>query len=64
MSSDAFGVTAVGQISNQRYPLRRSAQQQQGIMSGAAGAFSFGMLLPEFYGEMPAAISNSSRVSL
>lgn len=59
MSSDAFRVTAMGQISNQRYPPRQSGQQQQDIMSGAVGAFSFGMLLLEVYGEMPAAVGRT-----
>lgn len=54
MSSDAFRVAAMGQISNQRYPPGQSGGQQD-IMSGAVGASSFGMLNLEVYGEMPAA---------
>lgn len=52
MSSDTFRFTAMGQTSNQRY-LRH--QQEQDIRSEAVGVFSFGMLLLEFYGEIPAA---------
>lgn len=52
VSSDAFRFTGTGQISNQRY-LRH--QQEQDIMSEAVGGFSFGMLLLDFYGEIPAA---------
>lgn len=52
VSSDAFRFTAMGQISNQCY---LQHQQEQDIMSEAVGALSFGMLLLEFYGEIPAA---------
>lgn len=50
MSSDAFGFTAMGQISSQLY-----LRQEQDIMSEAGGVCSFGMLLLEFYSEIPAA---------
>lgn len=42
----------MGQISNQRY-LRH--QQEQDIMGEVVVVFSFGMLLLEFYGEIPVA---------